>query len=107
MSGDLDTLVALIDRFHITDRALARARERVRVRADANGVAALVDAAARYFSAMEHEAERQLQEIDRKLDDLYQRQYNLEAERGVSERRRDGAREVLAALGSVAEVEKR
>lgn len=107
MSADLDTLVALIDRFHITDRALARARERVRARADASGLAALADAAARYFSAMEHEAERQLHEIDRKLDDLYQRQYNLEAERGVSERRRDGAREVLAALRSVAEVEKR
>lgn len=107
MTGDFDALVALIDRFHITDRTLARARERVRARADANAIAALADAAARYFSAMEREAESQLQEIDRKLDDLYQRQYNLEAERGVSERRRDGAREVLAAVASMAEVEKR
>jgi hypothetical protein len=96
--SDLDGLLALVDGFHITDRALRNARERVRRGDGPAAVEALVRAAAKYFGDMAAEAERHLAGIDRKLDDLYQRQYNLQAERGVAERRRDAAMRVLDAL---------
>ena len=40
-------------------------------------------------------------EVDRRLDDMYQRQFNLTAERAVAQRRLDGARDVLRALDKV------
>ena len=98
MSGGLPDLLDLIDEFHITDRALLRARDRVRRDESAAAVEALRQAAAKYFNGMANEAEQHLRELDGKLDDLYQRQYNLQAERGVAERRRDGARRVLQSL---------
>jgi hypothetical protein len=52
----------------------------------------------RYFSAMERDSAKLLGGIDAKLDDLYQRQYNLQSERAILERRRDGAKEVLRAV---------
>jgi len=98
-SSGLDELLALVDEFHITDRALVRARDRVRAgAADAGAVEALRRAVAKYFGDMAAESAQDLGAIDRKLDDLYQRQYNLHAERGVAERRLSGARRVLAAL---------
>lgn len=97
MTG-IDDLLALIDEFHITDRGLVRAREAVRRGGGAPAVEALRRATAKYFGDMEAESERHLADIDRKLDDLYQRQYNLHAERSVAERRRDGARRVLDTL---------
>jgi hypothetical protein len=100
--SDLAGLLALIDEFHITDRALVRARELVR-KGDGQAVEALHRAAAKYFGDMATEAERHLREIDRKLDDLYQRQYNLQAERGVAERRLSGARRVLQSLADAGE----
>lgn len=96
--SDLEGLLALIDEFHITDRALVRARDAVRRDDGPAAVEALRRAAAKYFGDMATETERHLTEIDRKLDDLYQRQYNLQAERGVAERRLSGARRVLRSL---------
>lgn len=93
-----DRVLELIDQFHITDRALLHAREQLRKRNDDSAFAEIARAARRYFGAMEREAQDQLADIDRRLDDLYQRQYNLQAERGVIERRRAGARRVLEAL---------
>jgi len=100
--SELDGLLALIDGFHITDRGLVRARDGVRRDGGAASVEALLRAAAKYFGDMAAESEQHLAEIDRKLDDLYQRQYNLHAERSVAERRRDGARRVLHALDETA-----
>ena len=97
----LTDLLALIDEFHITDRSLLRARDRARRDDDAAAVEALRRAAAKYCGARASEAERHLRELDGRLDDLYQRQYNLQAERGVTERRRDGARRVLQSLDDV------
>jgi hypothetical protein len=101
--SDLGGLLALIDEFHITDRALVRARDQVRRDDGPAAVEALRRAAAKYFGDMATEAERHLSEIDRKLDDLYQRQYNLQAERGVAERRLSGARHVLRSLEDAGE----
>jgi Lon protease-like protein len=101
--SELDGLLALIDEFHITDRALVRAREQVRRGDGTSAVEALRRAAAKYFGDMATEAEGHVREIDRKLDDLYQRQYNLQAERSVAERRLSGARRVLACLEDAGE----
>ena len=99
MNGRFLALLALVDDFHITDRALVRARERLRAgAADAAAVEALRRAVAKYFGDMAAESEHDLGAIDRRLDDLYQRQYNLQAERGVAERRLIGAKRVLEAL---------
>lgn len=102
MSG-LDGLLGLIDQFHITDRALVRARDLVRRGDSPAAVEALRQAAAKYFGDMATEAEQHLREIDRKLDDLYQRQYNLQAERGIAERRLSGARRVLQSITDAGE----
>ena len=95
------SLTALVDAFHITDRSLIRARERLRVEGSPDSDAAFRRHALRYFRALEREARHHLTDLDRKLDELYQRQYNLQAERGVAQRRLEGARVVLSALGSV------
>lgn len=91
-------LTDLVDAFRITDRSLLRARERLRVEASRDSETAFRRHALRYFSSLERDARNHLADIDRKLDELYQRQYNLQAERGVAERRLDGARGVLSAL---------
>jgi Lon protease-like protein len=95
---EVAALTALVDAFHITDRGLLRARERLRVEASTDSDAEFRRHALRYFAALEREARNHLADIDRKLDELYQRQYNLQAERGVTERRLAGARSVLSAL---------
>lgn len=97
--SDPDVLIALLDGFHITDRALVRSRDRARKSRDAGSTTALAKEMRRYFAAVEREAASHLTSIDGKLDELYQRQYNLQAERGVAERRLLGARKVLAELG--------
>jgi hypothetical protein len=93
------SLTALIDAFHITDRSLMRARERFRVEGSPDSDAEFRRHALRYFRALEREARHHLTDLDRKLDESYQRQYNLQAERGVAQRRLEGARSVLSALG--------
>ncbi len=91
-------LLELLEGFRITDRALLRARERAERGHGANGTATLEQAARRYFASLEREATQHLAAIDSRLDDLYQRQYNLQAERGVAERRLLCAQRALAAL---------
>lgn len=99
MSVAADELVALLDRFHITDKALVRSRERARsAHGDARATAALKREMQRYFSAVARESTAQLAALDRRLDDLYQRQYNAQAERSVAQRRLEAARGVLDAL---------
>jgi len=96
--SDFDSLLALIDEFHITDRALLKARERVRRGEGPAATEALARAAAKYFGDMAEESQEHLAQLDSKLDDLYQRQYNLQAERAVAERRQSAAKRVLAVL---------
>jgi hypothetical protein len=101
--SESDDLVAMLDGFHITDRGLIRSRDRARNGADPAAAATLKKEMHRYFSAVEREAAAQLTSIDAKLDDLYQRQYNLHAERAVAERRLANAR---ALLGRIAEADR-
>ena len=61
-------------------------------------MAALQKEMRRYFGEVAAESASQLGALDRRLDDLYQRQYNAQAERNVAQRRLEGARAVLAAI---------
>jgi hypothetical protein len=97
------SLLTLLDDFHITYRPLLRARERARAVDDADSRSALAREMARYFGSLAREAEADLSSLDARLDDLYQRQYNLQAERSVAERRLLGAKKVLAALAAAEE----
>jgi hypothetical protein len=99
----LTSLLALIDEYHITDRRLARARERVARAPSAQHERDLRREARRYFSALEREAKADLADVDRMLDDVYQRQYNLHAERAVLVRRLEGAAKITAALDEMEE----
>lgn len=95
---DARSLLALLEGFHITDSSVRRARERLE-RGDERALPDLERAAQRYMRAVEREAAAHLADLDRRLDDLYQRQYNLVAERSVAQRRADLARRALDALG--------
>jgi hypothetical protein len=95
-----DSVASLVDEFHVTDRALLRARDRIRKSSDS---AALIDfhrQAKRYFETLEREAAAHIAHLDRTLDELYQRQYNAQAERSVASRRLERTREVLSALAA-------
>ncbi|MDQ2816884.1 MAG: hypothetical protein M3T49_01560 [Candidatus Eremiobacteraeota bacterium] len=98
--NDARAFLDSLDRFHITDRSLLRARAAAHA-GDQLAIAQLCRQARRYFASMHEEAGRQLADIDRKLDDLYQRQYNLQAERGVVQRRQRGSQEVLDAISKM------
>jgi len=95
---NLQNVLKLVDSFHITDRKLLRARKALAERADQAHIAAFRKEAQRYFAALQREAEEHMRSVDRRLDDLYQLQYNLQAERAVAQRRGEGARELLEAL---------
>lgn len=97
---DLAPLLAVLDAHHITDRALLAARDRARRDGDAAAARTLRREMTRYFGAVVREAGGQLARIDGRLDELYQRQYNLQAERGVLERR------LAAAVAAVALAER-
>jgi hypothetical protein len=63
--------------------------------------AAYVNAVRAYFSGFERDARAQLAGVDRELEALYQRQYNLAAERAVAVKRVEAVAGVLASLGEV------
>lgn len=98
---NLSELLGLVDGYHITDKRLLRARAQLEQRRDGTTERAFRTEAQRYFDSLATEAEAHLAEVDRRLDDIYQRQYNLNAERAVAVRRLDGARGVLRALEEV------
>jgi hypothetical protein len=93
--------------FHITDRAMLRAQRTVEGLLAAGDVPAAgrmayLGAVRTYFAAFERDALAQLTGVDRELDALYQRQYNLAAERGVAEKRVAAVQGVLASLAELA-----
>lgn len=100
MNAQADELLSMLDGFHVTDKALVRSRERARAKSgDADALASLKKEMRRYFAAVARESVAHLAGLDRRLDDLYQRQYNAQAERSVAQRRLEAARRVLDALG--------
>ena len=101
--GTIRALAAQVATFHITDRAMVRAQTLFAVRLAAGEpepaeVESYVSAVRTYFTGFDRDAHAQLRSVDRQLDALYQRQYNLAAERGVAIRRIEVVQGVLAML---------
>jgi hypothetical protein len=102
----LAALAAAVGAFHLTDRSMRGAQDRIE-RALAAGpvdeaaARAYYDACRRYFAPYEREAQGQLAHVDRELARLYQVQYNLTAERGVVAKRVEAVRGVLDALAEL------
>ena len=102
----LAALVAAVGAFHLTDRAMRAAQDRIERTlaagaADEAAARAYLDAVRRYFTPYEREAQGQLKHVDRELERLYQLQYNLTAERGVVAKRVEAVRGVLDALAEL------
>ena len=99
-------LVNAVGAFHLTDRAMRAAQDRID-RALAAGAVdeaatrAYLEAVRRYFEPYEREAQGQLRHVDRELERLYQLEYNLSAERGVVAKRIEAVRGVLTALAEL------
>jgi hypothetical protein len=99
-------LVAAVGAFHLTDRGMRGAQDRIE-RALAAGAVdevatrAYLEAVGRYFEPYGREAQSQLRHVDRELERLYQLEYNLSAERGVVAKRIDAVRGVLSALAEL------
>jgi hypothetical protein len=103
----LRELAGRVAAFHITDRAMLRAQRTLEAALHGGEVPADVRtsylAAVRtYFAGFERDAHAQLSGVDRELDALYQRQYNLAAERGVARKRLEAVQGVLASLAELA-----
>jgi hypothetical protein len=102
----LAALAAAVGAFHLTDKAMRAAQDRIeRVlaagEADDAAAHAYLAAVRRYFEPYEREAKGQLRHVDRELERLYQLQYNLTAERGVVAKRVEAVRGVLDALAEL------
>jgi len=102
----LAALAATVGAFHLTDRAMRGAQDRIERalaggEVDATAERAYLDAVRRYFEPYEREAQGQLRHVDRELERLYQLQYNLAAERGVVAKRVEAVRGVLDALAEL------
>ncbi len=99
----LAALVATVGAFHITERAMRAAQDRMTAALAAGepaqaDVRAYLGAVRRYFEPYAGEAADQLRHVDRELARLYQLQFNLTAERGVVAKRIESVRGVLDAL---------
>ncbi|HKU81064.1 MAG TPA: hypothetical protein VJP76_02755 [Candidatus Tumulicola sp.] len=99
-----EALVALTEHvggFHITDRAMRRAQEEMRAALESgrglDGPARerYLAAVRRYFDAFAREAKAHLRDVDQRLVNLNQLQFNLTAERGVAVKRIEATAAVL------------
>ena len=104
--GPLAALVATVGAFHLTERSMRGAQDRIERALAAGSVdeataRAYLDAVRRYFEPYEREAQGQLRHVDRELEKLYLQQFNLTAERGVVGKRVEAVRGVLTALAEL------
>jgi hypothetical protein len=102
----LRALAERVAAFHITDRAMLRAQntftEALRAGQPSPAASdAYLRAVHTYFSGFERDAQAQLAGVDRELELLYQRQYNLAAERGVAHKRLEAVQGVLASVAEL------
>jgi hypothetical protein len=102
----LAALAAVVGAFHLTDRAMRAAQQRIEValaggKVDDDAAASYLAAVRRYFEPYEREAQGQLRHVDRELERLYLQQFNLTAERGVVAKRIEAVRGVLGALAEL------
>ena len=99
----LRDLAGRVGAFHLTDKKMQQA-QRLFAAALERGeptpaeVADYLRAVRAYFRGFARDAHAQLAGVDRELAGLYQRQYNLAAERGVAQKRVEAVQGVLATL---------
>ncbi len=103
----LRALVETVGAFPIRDRSLVRAqremeRSLVGGGPDEGALRTYLAAVRRYFDGFHTEAQSQLRFVDRELERLYQRQFNLTAERAVAARRVEVTQGVLSSLAELA-----
>lgn len=102
---ELRALHAVVGGFHLRERAIVRAHAAMTRLLAAGGEPSAAEAAAyreavrRYFAAFEREAAAHLRSLDERLARVGQVQFNLSAERGVTAKRIEATRGVLAQLG--------
>jgi sulfite reductase alpha subunit-like flavoprotein len=105
-SSRLRALVETVGAFALRDRTL-RAAQAAMERALATGEPDPAEAqrylagVRRYFTRFSAEADGHLKAVDRELEALYARQYNLTAERGVAAKRIEVTQGVLSALAEI------
>jgi sulfite reductase alpha subunit-like flavoprotein len=105
-SATFRALVDAVGAFTIRDRKLEALQKRME-RALAAGEPQPAESerylaeVRRYFTRFSAEARGHLKTVDRELEALYQRQYNLTAERGVAAKRIEITQGVLSALAEL------
>jgi hypothetical protein len=102
----LRALVARVGEFYVRDRRLRRAQRAIEAalaagEAEPALAATYLAEARRYFLAFDREAAAQLRRVDRELEALYARQFNMTAERGVAAKRAEATQGVLSALAEL------
>jgi hypothetical protein len=106
--GDLAGLVAEVGRFYIRNRAMRKAQDRIAAalaadeRPSADESRAYLNAVRTYFAGFEREARAHLADLDRRLAKASQLQFNLTAERGVTQRRVEVTQGVLQQIEELA-----
>jgi len=104
----LRALVAHVGAFHITDRAMKRAQERIETALVAGALddelrRSYTAAVRQYFEGFAREARAHLRDLDRRLEQLHQVQFNLTAERGVAVKRIESTAGILHELAALEE----
>ena len=102
----LAALAQRVGAFHITDRAMKRAQSEIEAKLAAGEVddasrSAYVGAVRRYFDGFAKEARTALRDVDRRLEQVNQVQFNLTAERGVAVKRIEATEAILHEASSL------
>ena len=102
----LRELAARVAAFHVTDRAMLRAQRVFEAALEAGEPSAdarraYLSAVRTYFAGFARDAQAQLAGVDRELGALYQRQYNLAAERAVAAKRVEAVQGVLVSVAEL------
>lgn len=103
----LAAFAGIVATFHITDRTMLRAQRTFESALAAGApsepvIRAYLAAVKHYFTGFDRDARAQLASVDRELERLYVRQYNLTAERGVAAKRVEAVQGVLTQLAELA-----
>jgi hypothetical protein len=105
--GRLRALVAQVAEFRIRDRAMTSAQKTMEAilterEPTEEEVGRYRCAVERYFSGFVREARQRLDELDRRITQVNQVQFNLQAERGVALRRVELTQGVLSGVAELA-----
>jgi hypothetical protein len=99
-------LALRVGAFHITDRAMKQAQQRVESDLATGDVDSslrqkYLASVRRYFDAFSKEARAHLRDVDQRLEHVNQVHFNLNAERGVAVKRIEATEAILRAVDEV------